>query len=354
MPELPEVETIARDLAPLLVGATITDAWWDWPKAHPPPRARGVPRRAIVGSRVLGVGRRAKWLVVDLRAVTHPGHPGEDDRAALRAAGRTPHDRHVHVRLDARRRPGRRRRLAPTGRAGCSIATSASSGASGSTASRSRRPILGAGRRGRAVRATSGPSRSTRPSRCARFRQRLRKRRGPPQDDRSPTRRFLAGVGNIYADEALWRARLHPLRSVAVAAAARRARALRRHPGGAARGHRAARAPRSTTTPRPRATARCRSTSTSTSAPGCPARAAADRSGGSCSGSAARTSARGASACPAADRTGTQRAARGVGARRRSRRRRGAALERARRARAGGLSAPDAAAAIPAAAIRGH
>ena len=24
---------------------------------------------------------------------------------------------------------------------------------------------------------------------------------------------FLAGVGNIYADEALWRARLHPLRS---------------------------------------------------------------------------------------------------------------------------------------------
>ena len=26
---------------------------------------------------------------------------------------------------------------------------------------------------------------------------------------------FLAGVGNIYADEALWRARLHPLRTAA-------------------------------------------------------------------------------------------------------------------------------------------
>jgi formamidopyrimidine-DNA glycosylase len=26
---------------------------------------------------------------------------------------------------------------------------------------------------------------------------------------------FIAGVGNIYADEALWRARLHPLRSAA-------------------------------------------------------------------------------------------------------------------------------------------
>jgi hypothetical protein len=43
------------------------------------------------------------------------------------------------------------------------------------------------------------------------FRARLRRRRGrlkPLLLDQS----FLAGVGNIYADEALWRARLHPLR----------------------------------------------------------------------------------------------------------------------------------------------
>ncbi|HUP83676.1 MAG TPA: DNA-formamidopyrimidine glycosylase family protein, partial [Candidatus Limnocylindria bacterium] len=31
MPELPEVETIARELRPLVVGRTITDAWFDWP-----------------------------------------------------------------------------------------------------------------------------------------------------------------------------------------------------------------------------------------------------------------------------------------------------------------------------------
>jgi formamidopyrimidine-DNA glycosylase len=46
-----------------------------------------------------------------------------------------------------------------------------------------------------------------------RFRERLRRRRGRLKSvlvDQS----FLAGVGNIYADEALWRARLHPLRSV--------------------------------------------------------------------------------------------------------------------------------------------
>jgi DNA-formamidopyrimidine glycosylase len=43
------------------------------------------------------------------------------------------------------------------------------------------------------------------------FRARLRRRRGrlkPTLLDQS----FLAGVGNIYADESLWRARLHPLR----------------------------------------------------------------------------------------------------------------------------------------------
>jgi formamidopyrimidine-DNA glycosylase len=46
------------------------------------------------------------------------------------------------------------------------------------------------------------------------FRERLRKRRTrlkPLLLDQG----FIAGVGNIYADEALWRARLHPLRSAA-------------------------------------------------------------------------------------------------------------------------------------------
>ncbi len=44
------------------------------------------------------------------------------------------------------------------------------------------------------------------------FRQRLRRRKGrlkPLLLDQ----RFVAGIGNIYADEALWAARLHPLRS---------------------------------------------------------------------------------------------------------------------------------------------
>ena len=65
MPELPEVETMARDLAPLLRGATIEAAWWDWDKVirHPSPEAFG---RAIAGRTIEAVGRRAKWLVLDL------------------------------------------------------------------------------------------------------------------------------------------------------------------------------------------------------------------------------------------------------------------------------------------------
>ncbi|MFV2064543.1 MAG: DNA-formamidopyrimidine glycosylase family protein, partial [Chloroflexota bacterium] len=48
MPELPEVETMARDLAPLIVGATITDVWWDWDKVirYPEPATF---RAAITG-----------------------------------------------------------------------------------------------------------------------------------------------------------------------------------------------------------------------------------------------------------------------------------------------------------------
>ena len=65
MPELPEVETMARELAPLVVGAEIAEAWTDWPPAvrHPDPAGY---LAALPGRRIAGVRRRAKWLVVDL------------------------------------------------------------------------------------------------------------------------------------------------------------------------------------------------------------------------------------------------------------------------------------------------
>ena len=65
MPELPEVETIARELRPLVLGATITGFETDWPKAikHPDPDAFAA---GVAGREVTEVSRRAKWLVLEL------------------------------------------------------------------------------------------------------------------------------------------------------------------------------------------------------------------------------------------------------------------------------------------------
>ena len=59
MPELPEVETMARDLAPLVEGATISGAWWDWAPVIRYPSPEAFADR-IKGRRVERVSRRAQ------------------------------------------------------------------------------------------------------------------------------------------------------------------------------------------------------------------------------------------------------------------------------------------------------
>ncbi len=65
MPELPEVETIARDIRPHLEGAVIRTA-----RVFKPDILRSVTRpafeRGLAGRRVIRVGRRAKHLVFEL------------------------------------------------------------------------------------------------------------------------------------------------------------------------------------------------------------------------------------------------------------------------------------------------
>ncbi len=65
MPELPEVETFVRALRKPLVGRTITGARNDWPRhiALPSPDEL---RRRITGRRIEAVDRRAKYLVFSL------------------------------------------------------------------------------------------------------------------------------------------------------------------------------------------------------------------------------------------------------------------------------------------------
>ena len=59
MPELPEVETIVRGLAPRLAGCRILAAEFRCPRV-----VRGDPRR-IVGKTIQAVRRHGKYIVID-------------------------------------------------------------------------------------------------------------------------------------------------------------------------------------------------------------------------------------------------------------------------------------------------
>ena len=91
----------------------------------------------------------------------------------------------------------------------------------------------------------SATSRSATAFTAARSRARLAGRRAPVKAALLD-QRTVAGVGNIYADEALWRARIHPLRAGGharadeVARAARAASAPRSAPGSSGRARRCA------------------------------------------------------------------------------------------------------------------
>jgi len=65
MPELPEVETIARTVRADLVGAEIRDAEVRWARTVAHPSARKF-REQVRGQKIVAVGRRAKFLDIQL------------------------------------------------------------------------------------------------------------------------------------------------------------------------------------------------------------------------------------------------------------------------------------------------
>jgi len=64
MPELPEVETIRIGLARLLPGLRVKDVWHDWAKSFP--NAPADVARFLVGAEIVNVRRRAKVLIIEL------------------------------------------------------------------------------------------------------------------------------------------------------------------------------------------------------------------------------------------------------------------------------------------------
>jgi formamidopyrimidine-DNA glycosylase len=188
MPELPEVETVARDLRPLITGATIVDATTLWART-----LRGLDPEAfavgVAGRRIEGVSRRGKQVVVTLDG-------GAFLTIHLKMTGQLfvvpqggPED--PYVRLVIELEDGREIRF---------------------------RDIRKFGKIGLYLPDDDDPFAATGPEpladafTVAAFRRRIRGRKGRLKSlllDQS----FIAGVGNIYADEALWAARLHPLRT---------------------------------------------------------------------------------------------------------------------------------------------
>jgi formamidopyrimidine-DNA glycosylase len=212
MPELPEVETVARDLQRWVAGATIRNATvlWDRTIRHPQPPDRFVAE--IRGAGIRRVGRRAKTVLLSLT-------DGRVLSVALRMTGalivappHAPADPYARVvfELDDGRQL-RYRDVRKFGRIGLWPGGGLRSVGAG-RGSRSRR-VAEDGRRYRIGELFSGhgPEPLSRGFTARRLAERLAGRSARLKTlllDQS----FIAGVGNIYADEALWRARLHPLR----------------------------------------------------------------------------------------------------------------------------------------------
>jgi len=190
MPELPEVETVARDLRRAgLEGRRIVKVRVGWPKTVVVAPS-GEFAKALTGATIQRVGRRAKYLVFDLAdgrcLLVHLRMTGRFD-LARDFRQRNAHE-HVVLLLD----DGTSVHYEDPRKFGRWILTDAP---------------------GRYL-DTLGPEPLDPAFTAASFVARIRPHRRqikPLILDQS----FIAGVGNIYADEALWAARIHPARGSA-------------------------------------------------------------------------------------------------------------------------------------------
>ena len=185
MPELPEVETIVRGLQRTLPGRTVVRATVRWPRAIARPEAAAF-QEGIVGRRILAVGRRGKYVVIGLDRGALLIHLKMSGRLRVAPAAEAL-DKHTHTYLDLD--DGRQLRFHDVRKFG-------------------RLYLVDDPAR---VTATLGPEPLDKAFTLADFCRRLRQRRGRLKS-LLLNQAFLAGLGNIYADESLFAARLHPLR----------------------------------------------------------------------------------------------------------------------------------------------
>ncbi|HSX45202.1 MAG TPA: bifunctional DNA-formamidopyrimidine glycosylase/DNA-(apurinic or apyrimidinic site) lyase [Candidatus Saccharimonadales bacterium] len=205
MPELPEVETVRRGLENRIIGQKITDVWFDWPKSFP--NSNEAVEQFLIGAKIVLVKRRAKVLLIELSSkyslVIHlkmtgqlvyrsekdrwgAGHPNNS------LVGDLP-DKTTHVILSLAKRQDSAKlffndqrkfgwvRLLPTAEV----------------------PNIDFFKK-------IGPEPLADDFTAKDFAERLKRRPNSVVKAALLDQSVIAGVGNIYADESLWGAKIHP------------------------------------------------------------------------------------------------------------------------------------------------
>jgi formamidopyrimidine-DNA glycosylase len=225
MPELPEVHTIATDLNRKVRGDTIKDIWTDWPKYFRPQTEEAF-KRMVRGRKIISVGRQAKNIIFRLSGgyamLAHqkmtghflvgkwkqnrtqnreykPGDKGRDVWAGqkwvpVEAGGPLREDRNRFIRLIFFLKSGRMLALSDLRRFAKVIAGP-------------EKKILNL-----AELKALGPEPLEKDFTFPKFKALIRGKKTKIKP-LLLNQEFLSGLGNIYADESLWFAKIHPARN---------------------------------------------------------------------------------------------------------------------------------------------
>jgi formamidopyrimidine-DNA glycosylase len=185
MPELPEVETVVRGLREPLIGHTIQHMWYDWAKTIHSPSPDEFAAR-IAGQTIRAVNRRAKYILIELDTETLLVHLKMTGRLYVADIDEAQHaDKWVHVRFELD--GNKQLRFSDSRKFGKVYLTD------------DKQALLG----------HLGPEPLEKDFTIDVFKAQL-SRRNKQMKSLLLDQTFVAGIGNIYADEALFRAGIHP------------------------------------------------------------------------------------------------------------------------------------------------